>query len=186
MANFGLSYPWIAKLNTATGEYSEAFKCGRAVSTTVTPNFNQASLFADDMQVEDVNEFKNATIALSVDTLPIKASEVLFGHTVSTEGVEKDKSSDSGVYVGYGFISSEMLDGAKKYRACLLLKAKFVESEEAYTTKGDSIAFTTPNLSGTAFAIGVGSDPEEWRRKSPRFDTMAEADAWLKEALNAD
>ena len=57
MANFGLSRPIIAKLNTETGKYSDAVKCGKAINTTVTPNYNTASLYADDAQQEQVEEF---------------------------------------------------------------------------------------------------------------------------------
>lgn len=183
MPNFGLSKPWIAKLNTQTGKYSDAFQCGRAVNTTVTPNYNQGSMFADDQQTEDVTEFKNASVTLGVDTLPIKAAEVMFGHTVTEEGQETSKVSDSGSYVGYGFITTEVTDGVKKYRACLVKKVKFTESEESYTTKGDSITFSNPTLSGTAMAIGVGDSPEDWRIKSPKFDTSKQADTWIQTQL---
>ena len=37
MANYGLSMPWIAKLDVESGTYSGGFKCGEAVNTTVTP-----------------------------------------------------------------------------------------------------------------------------------------------------
>ncbi len=185
MPNFGLSHPWIAKLNTQTGQYSDAFRCGKAVNTTVTPNYGQGSMYADDQQTEEVTEFKNAGVDLGVDTLPIKAGEVMFGHTVSEDGEETSNVSDSGAYVGYGFTTTEMTNGIKKYRACLLKKVKFTEGAESYTTKGDSITFSNPTLSGTAMAIGVGEKPEVWRIKSPKFNTNKEADDWIQKQLGA-
>lgn len=182
MANFGLSKPWMASLNPSTGAYSNAFKCGRAVNTSVVPNYNNGKMFADNQQVEDVSEFINASVTLGVDALPATAPSVLFGHTVGEDGTETSAANDSGTYVGYGFITNEVVDGVKKYRACLLLKVKFTEGEESYQTKGDSITFANPNLAGTALAVESG----EWRKKSPYFTTETAADAWLQEELGVE
>ena len=181
MANFGLSKPWIAKYNPSTGKYSNAFKCGSAISTAVTPNYNEAALFADDQQIENVSEFKNANVSLGVDRMPVIAASIMFGHEVDGEGVEISNADDFGNYVGYGFITREKLDGANKFRACLLIKVLFKEGEESFETKGDSITFKTPSLSGTAMANEDG----KWRKKSPYFNSLAEADKWLQMELGA-
>lgn len=179
MANFGLSLPTIAKLNTNTGKYSERFKCGHAINTSIVPNYATGTLWGDNRKVEDVKEFKDATITLGVDSMPVKASEVVFGHKVAEDGSISDRATDEGHYVGYGFIGREMKAGKKQYRACIILKAKFQEGEESYSTKGDNITFGTPTLTGSAEQIGVGTDREEWRIKSPFFETEEEADAWI-------
>lgn len=176
MANFGLSRPWIAKYNPETNRYNNAFKCGKAVNTSVTPNYNEASMFADNQQTENISEFKNANVSLGVDRLPVQAAGIMFGHTVKESGEEISKTEDSSGYVGYGFITAEMNSGIKKYRACVLLKVQFKEGEESYETKGDSIVFKAPALSGIAMAIDTG----EWRKKSPYFDTEEEADQWIQ------
>lgn len=181
MANFGLSYPWFAKLNTETGKYSNAFKCGKAVSTSVTPAYNEASLYGDDQEIENVKEFKNASVSVGTDRLPIQASKILFGHSVTEDGEENNNIEDSANYAGYGFVTSEKLDGNTKFRACILLKVLFSEGEESFETKGDSIAFKTPTISGTATAVENG----DWRKKSPYFDTKSEADQWIQEQLGA-
>lgn len=180
MANFGLSKPWIAELNAENDTYSKGFKCGSAMSTAVTPNFNEASLYADNQQKEYVKEFKNATVAVGVDRIPIKAAPILFGHTVAEDEEETSKSEDSSNYVGYGFITAEQVDGVKKYRACVLLKVKFSEGEESFTTKGDNIVFSAPTLSGIAIANNSG----EWRKKSPYYATEDEADKWIQNLLS--
>ena len=180
MANFGLSKPWIAKYNPETNKYSNGFKCGKAINTSVTPNFNEASLFSDNKQSENVTEFKNANVSLGVDRMPVVAANVLFGHTVNEAGEEISKTGDSAGYVGYGFITAEMLDGVKKFRACVLHKVQFKEGEDSYETRGDSIVFKTPTLSGVA----MGTTNENWRTKSPYYDTEDEADKWIQKKLN--
>ena len=180
MPNFGLSKPWIAKYDPATNTYSGAFKCGKAVNTAVTPNYNETPFYADNEQTENVAEFKNGALTLGVDRMPLRAPSVMFGHTVNENGEEVSKTSDSASYCGYGFITAEMLDGVKKYRACFLYKVQFKEGEESYETKGDSIVFKNPSLSGVIMSNADG----EWRIKSPYFDTEAEADAWIQVLIN--
>jgi len=191
MANFGLSKPWIAKYvettsgNTTTASYTDGFQCGRAVSTAITPNYSDAELYADNVQVEYVSEFKNANVTLGLDRLPVAAATIVFGHTVDnttgdSKGTETDKGADSAAYVGYGFITAEMVDGVKQYRACILTKVKFIEGEESFETKGDTITFSTPSLSGKAMA----DCNDVWRIKSPYFTTEAAADGWIKTQLS--
>lgn len=179
MAFFGLSRPWMARYNQTTNTYSDAFKCGGAMSTAVTPNYNEASLYSDNQQTEYLAEFKNAAVTIGTDRLPRQASEVAFGHTMSETGEEISGNEDQAGYIGYGFITAEMQDGVKKYRACLLTKVKLKEGEESFETKGDSIVFKNPSLSGTATVNKKG----EWRLKSPQYDTEEEADQWLQVKL---
>lgn len=181
MANFGLSKPWIAKYNPETDSYSKAFKCGKAMTTSITPNFNEAGLNADNQQSEQVTEFKNATVAVGTDRIPKEAAELVFGHEIGEDGTEINKSGDEAGYVGYAFIVSELRDGVRKYRACLLHKVQFKESEESYETKGDSIALKGSNMSGTAMPTAKGV----WRTKSPFCDTEEQADKWIQEKLGA-
>ena len=179
MANFGLSRPIIAKLNVEEDTYTNAFKCGSAINTSITPNYVSASLYADNMQKEQVDEFSNAKVELGVDMVPVKAARLLFGHKITENGEETDNTEDSGAYVGYGFITSELKNSVKRYRACFLPKVKFTEGAESYQTKGDSIQFATPTLSGTATC----NNKKEWRFKSPYFDTEEECDEWILEKM---
>lgn len=179
MPNFGLSHPIIAKHNVAAGTYTNAIKCGKAINTSVTQNYNEASTYADNAMDESVKEFKNATVELGVNKVPKDAVEILFGHKIAEDGTETSNTEDSGSYVGYGFITAEMNSGVKQYRACLLTKVKFKEGAESYQTKGDSIQFSTPTLSGEAF----GNNENVWRIKSPYFNTEKECDEWIMEQM---
>lgn len=183
MANYGLSRPWIARLNTEDGTYSDAFCVGEAITTSVTPEFVEGSLHADNRQTEYIKKFKRATVAAGTSRLPIEAKKVIFGHRVEDNKEEISSADDNANYVGYAFISREMINGAEKYIACLLLKVKFTEGEDGYETSGDSITFKTPNISGNALSIGITYEnvkKGDWRVKSPLFDTEEEADEWIQ------
>ena len=186
MAYIGLAHPVVAKLaaqNTVSGvttpTYSDAFVCGRAVSVNVTPNYNESKLYADNILAEYVKEFKDGTITLGVDTLPIEAQTVMFGHTLSEEKDETlYKSGDSGSYVGIGFYVDEVKAGVKSYVASVIFKCLFAEGAKDYTTKGDSIEFKTPSLEGAVAALDDG----QWK-KDKVFTTEAAAQAWIEETL---
>lgn len=179
MANYGLSRPWIAKLDPATGKYSDGFKCGEAVNTSVSPAFNEAALRGDNKEVRRKKKFKEAAVTLGVTYLPLAAKSVMFGHTVSEEdGTESSNSADEANYVGYGFISEETQGDDDVFVACILRKVLFTEGEDSFTTEGDSITFSTPTVSGTAAPLEDGT----WRTKKT-FATEEEADAWIQEQL---
>lgn len=188
MAYIGLAKPIVAKLasqSTSTGvttpTYSDGFVCGKAISLNVTPNYNEVKLFADNILDEYVKEFKDGTISLGTDRLPIDAQTVMFGHTVtgstSTEEVTY-KTGDSANYVGVGFYIDEMLDGAKSYTGTVIYRCKFTEAADDFTTKGDSIEFKTPTLEGAISALDDG----KWKI-TKKFATEAAAEAWIKSTL---
>ena len=177
MAYYGLSFPYIAKLDPKTNTYTEGFKCGKAVGTDITPNYNEASLYGDNELAEYVKEFKDADVAMTVTTLPIVAMSVMFGHTVDeTEGKVTCAAGDVSKYVGYGICVQEIKDGEISYIAAWLPKVKFGDPGESFTTKGESIALATPSISGKAAPDHLGN----WRYKQT-FATADEAETWLKE-----
>ncbi|MBE5875649.1 MAG: hypothetical protein E7290_02025 [Lachnospiraceae bacterium] len=181
MAHYGLSHPYISKLDVKTGTYSDGFKCGTAVGTDVDPQYGEAKVYGDNKLVIDHSEFKFANVKLQVTQLPLKAANVMFGHTVD-EATSKVvyKDSDTANFVGYGFYASEIDDdGEKKYIAAVLPKVKFKDTADSYETKGENITFKTPSLTGVASSDKDG----EWRVKQ-WFKTEDEAIAFIKDYLN--
>ncbi|MBP3297931.1 MAG: major tail protein, partial [Lachnospiraceae bacterium] len=64
MAFYGLSNPYMAKLDAEAETYSDGFRCGKAISTAVTPNYSSQSLYADNSEAERVDEFVNASVTV--------------------------------------------------------------------------------------------------------------------------
>ena len=112
---------------------------------------------------------------MNTTTLPIEAHSVMFGHEVTEDKKTiKDKDSDEANYVGFGVYVPEKVDGKKKYIGMWIYKVKFTEGEESYKTKGDTIEYQTPSVSGQAVALDSG----EWRERRI-FDTETEVKKWL-------
>lgn len=176
MAYIGLAKPTIAKLGT-DGKYTNGFRCGRAIDTSITPQFAEGSLFGDNTKAEYDKEFKHADITLGTTTLPIKAHNVMFGHKVNEDETEITyNAGDESGYVGYGFYVTKKEEGKKSYEAAWLPKCKFVDGADSYKTKGDTIEYQTPSISGQALALDDGT----WKEVKV-FTTEQEAQAWIDE-----
>ena len=186
MAFIGLAYPVIAKLKEQTTElgvttpvYEKAFVCGKAMAINITPNYNEANLFADNVLVEQTKEFKNGNITLGTNKMPVQAEETMFGHEVDEEEKEVTyKAGDLGSYVGVGFYVDEIDQGVKTYTASIVYKCLFTQGADDYVTKGESIEFKTPSLEGTIGALDDG----QWK-KTKTFTTQAAAIAWINSVL---
>jgi phi13 family phage major tail protein len=179
MAYFGVSSPYMAQLDAETETYSNGFKCGKAISTSVTPSYSSAVLYADNAEAERVDEFVNAAVEVGTDRLPAQAAQIVFGHTI-TDGVTTYKGNDSSNYVGYGFWVANMEDGVKKYQGVILHKVKFTEGQESFQTKGENIQFATPTLSGSATVLSN----DKWKTVSEKFASLTDAEVWIKTQLN--
>lgn len=182
MAYIGLVKPTIAKLDESGGapKYTNGFACGEAMEMSISPQYAEGSLYADDQLSEYDKEFKYADITLKTNTLPIQAHNNMFGHTVedgTTDAVLiKDKVNDDSNYVGFGIYVKEKVKGKISYIAMWIYKAKFAEGQEDYKTKGENIEYQTPSITGRATGIADGS----WRDRRI-FKTIEEAQNWIDE-----
>lgn len=174
MAYIGLRKPIVGR-RKAAGSYETPFTFGKAVSLNIAPNYAEGSLYADDIQAEYDKEFNYAEVTLGTSTIPIQAHQHMFGHTV----VEAEKSvvanaNDENNYIGLGWITVEKVDGVRSFIGNFLPKVKFSEPTEDYTTKGESIEYKTPSISGRALA----EDDGLWKSVKS-FETEAEAVTWI-------
>ena len=141
MAYIGLRKPIIG-LRKSKGSYETPYAFGKAIGITVTPNYAEGSLYADDIQSEYDKEFVSAETTLNTDTIPSEARESVFGHKMNV-----------------GWISVEKNDGKKSYTGNFLPKVKYAEPSEEYTTKGENIEYKTPSITGRALA----EDDGKWK-----------------------
>ena len=174
MAYVGVRKPIIAKL-LESGKYDKPFACGKAIGLQVNPNYAEGSLNADDKQAEYDKEFTYAEVTLNTSTLPIEAHEKMFGHTVDTAKKNvKFNVDDQANYVGMAWVSVEKVDGVRSFIGNFLKKAKFTEPSEDYSTKGDSIEYKTPSISGRALGLEDGS----WK-ETEACSSEADALKWI-------
>lgn len=174
MAYIGLRKPIIGK-RTAAKKYGKPFAFGKAVALQVTPNYAEGQLYADDVQAEYDKEFNYAELTLGTSTIPIQAHSQMFGHKVEEqEKAVTMNANDENGFVGMAWITVEKVDGVRSYVGNFLYKAKFSEPSEDYATKGESIEYKTPSISGRALA----EDDGDWKDVKS-FETEKKAYDWI-------
>lgn len=174
MAYIGLRKPIFASARD-DGTYDEPMALGKAISLEITTNFAEASLSADDGQAEYVKEFTNADVTLGTSTIPIAAMKPIFGHAAEVSGgavvYNKDDQNSN---VAMAVVAPEIIDDVRTFVAIFLPKVKFGDPSDSWETKGDSITFKTPSISGKASANDAGV----WK-ETATFKTEQEAMTWI-------
>lgn len=87
----------------------------------------------------------------------------------------KFNSNDQQNYVGMAWVSVEKVDGKRSFIGNFLKKVKFAEPSEDYSTKGDSIEYKTPSITGRALPLDSG----EWK-ETQVCDTEEKALEWIQ------
>lgn len=180
MAFYGLRKPFVASYDKESNSYSNGFQCGKAIGVSVTPNYVEGSLYADDEQDEYEKAFQNANVTLNTNTLPVQAAKTMYGHEIDEEkGKIIYKTTDESNYVGVGFVVAQTVSGKKSFVATIITCVKFTEAAEEFSTKGESITYVTPSQEGLAIADANS----EWKVKET-FETADAAINFIKNYLN--
>ena len=148
MATIGLRDVHYAILSTDTKEgasYATPELLSGAIAANVNPNTSSATLFADDGPYDSATTLGEIELELNMADIPPKHAAALLGHTYKN-GVLIKKASDQPPYVAIGYRS---LKSSGAYRYTWLYKGKFTDGEQANNTKGDSIEYQTPTITGS-------------------------------------
>lgn len=151
MAIVGLKNLYYAELTQDTpagAAYDVPVRISGAIEANINPNASVDTLFADDAPYEVAATLGKITVEIRVADLPQAVYAFLLGHTIS-QGVVASKSSDTPPWVALGFQS---LKSNNYYKYVWLLKGKFMEPEQTHETKGESINFQTPTITGNFVA----------------------------------
>ena len=184
MATIGLRDVYYAKLKTdpvgGTATYDTPVRIVGAISANVNPNSSSASLFADDGPQDTAATLGEISLELNMSDLPLATQAELLGHTLEG-GVLKKKGGDVPPWVAIGF---RTLKSNGSYRYYWLNKGKFATPEEDLKTKGDSIEFQTPTITGSF--VKRDSD-DEWQRQADSDDPESATviTKWFKGPLQA-
>jgi len=172
MATIGLRDVYYAKLLTdpveGTPTYATPKHIAGAISANVNPNSSSATLFADDGPSDTAATLGEISLELNMKDLDLATQAELLGHTLDN-GVLKKKGADVPPWVAVGF---RTLKSNGSYRYYWLNKGKFATPEEDLQTKGDSIEFQTPTITGSF--VKRDSD-DEWQRQADSDDTESAA-----------
>lgn len=186
MAVIGLKMPVFAKIGTQGGgarpTYSDGAVVAKAVSADLTINVASAVLYADDAEDERDDSFIGGNLSFGINDITYDIEELMFGSTVAADGENKgeitDAADDMSVEGGFGYYRVKKVGGVKKFEGVWLLRTQFRKLDESTATKGESISFQTPTLSGNIMRVD-GYKNGAWRERKT-FDTEADAIAYIK------
>lgn len=171
--------------------YSEPTTVAKMVEYSLAINQSEDNpLYADDMDAEhDKGTFQNGELSLTTDDLTQEASKKVLGIRTEEFTYNTDKNATEGIYddkrvapyLGIGVIEAHQNNDVTKYRAVFLPKVFFNVPEQAATTKGESIEWQTPTITGTVMRSDLVDDKYEhpWMMDA-WFQTRAEAALYLE------
>lgn len=192
MAFIGLRYPVAAPITAQTDgaepTYGTGFVVGKAITANLTINRNDNPLYGDDAICEDDNGITAMSLELGTDDLEDEVQEKLLGivavaGTGSAPATYYDTEA-AAPNVGFGYIRVRRLRGATTYQACWIHKIMFSQESENSQTKGETIEWQTPTLTGRAMGVSLTSPAGISFRKRISFSTEAAAKSWLNEQAN--
>ena len=125
--------------------YGSPVRMAKAISAELTVETAEAILYADDGADEVVKEFVSGELTLNVNNLLPADLAALLGQTQDSDKVVYAADTDEAPYWAIGF-RAKKANGEYKY--IWLYKVKFAIPSESYTTKGDAIEFSTPEITG--------------------------------------
>jgi len=134
---------------------------------------SQDKYYADDSTVDIINNFDSATVTIDTYGLNNATIAELEGHTVDTNGIMVEKSSDEAPYIALGFKS---LKRNAKYRLVWLLLGKKQNDNEEYETIKDK---QDPKSATSTFQFVPRAD-KNWRYKVDEDDATVAEDILTK------
>ena len=130
---------------------------GGAINASVSPNFAEASLYADDMLKEYVSSFQSATVSLGLDHDDDQVFAELLGKTIDPiTKIVSSSINDIPPYIGFAYIVPQIKSGVGKWRAQFFPKVKFKPFIPEAKTRGDSIEFAPITVEGITIANDLG------------------------------
>lgn len=169
----------VATVDSSTGvvTYGGPKKPAKAISFSFEPTVSDAKLYADDMLAESDSRVTGGNVTMGVDREDTTTMCDLLGHQ-DTDGEIVDNVNDSAPYVGVGRVTRLMVDGQQKFRGTVLSLVKFSEPSESDQTMGESVEFSTSELSGVMVVPQNGV----WRHRKT-FDSQASAISYIEGLL---
>ena len=189
MAFIGMRHVVAAKIATETPgsalTYSAGMVVGKAIQGNLTWDRNDNPLYADDAIAENDNGATGGSIELITDDLLDTVRAYLLGDEAITVGTgtsvttEYESTEDPAPYVGFGYMRVRVKGGETSYQAVWYHKAQFGESNENAQTKGQTIEWQTPTLTGKIMGVNDNASGQIRFRRRATFETAAAAIAWL-------
>ena len=195
---YGVYYSKAVFVDGAISKYSGASQMGKAISATFTPASNAAApLYANNSIAEiDPNVANGGQLSVTLDRLKEAAQADIYGLTAVTSTVTVSSASVSGTGfdftgseesapVGVAFIRQKQEDNSRNYHEVVVFAhVVFQPPEETANTKGQTLEWQTPSLTGTVSGASSALGSKPWKQ-TRTFPSQAAAIEWISTVFSA-
>ena len=189
MAFVGLRHPVWAPIESETDGtepvYGKGVVVGRAMQADVSFKRSDTPLYADDVAAESDNSITGGSVTLGVDDLSDEAAEAMLGDVAGKDG-EIAERCEGAPYGGFGYMRVRRLRGVTSYIGYWLYKTQFGRGDENAKTRGETLEWQTPTVSGSVLPVYADESGAAVCRIRRSFKTAAEAEAWLDARANIE
>lgn len=186
MASIGLRNAKYNQIDYATKKYktltdSKVPVLGRLIDAKISPEKNNASLYADDIKVESDTSFKGGTVSITIDDVTDETYADIQGCDINDQKELTENSNDIAPELGYGHIVKKKYKGVISYKVEFLPRIQITKITADRKTKGESIEYNTVSIEANLMKLEEeinGMKIGDWK-KVKSFTTLAEAQTYL-------
>lgn len=156
--------------------YDAPFRIAKAIEVNLQKEVVEAELYADDALDEYVAQQTAMTITMNMNELTPEVESQLLGLQVDELGGVSNNGEAVAPYFAVAF-RSLMSNGKYQYR--VLYKVRFKPTDESYKTKGQSIEFQQPTITGKSTVredLGIF----DYALTNEKPEAQAVIDEWFK------
>lgn len=149
MAQIGLKnlfYAPITEDSLGNETYGAPVRLAKAINADLSPNSDDATLYADDGADVVYRGFINGTLTLEINDLGNSVAAALLGASVDANGALVSTGEDVPPPVAIGFQSPSARGGDRYF---WFYRVVFALPSTSIQTKGESVEFATPSIEGT-------------------------------------
>lgn len=176
MATIGLKDLFVAPVTIGAGgaeTWGTPKRLAKAITAKLSVEVAEAILYADDGADEIIKEFVSGELELEVNDLTPEDTAMLLGQLQDDDGVLFAGDDDEAPYFAIGFRARKPRG---QYKYVWLYKVKFAQPDEEYKTKGDSVEFNTPTITGQIIKRDLDG---KWKADYVAAPDDAIATAWF-------
>ena len=149
----GLTYAAAAGGSESAMTYTQGKKhADLMVRANVTIDREDISQYADNHRIEHANGVTGGSVEIELARMPDAIKTDLLGYT-SDSGLVL--TEDETPYMGFGYISKEINNGAANYIGRWYYKAQFGMNSYSDETKGEQTAFGTDTITATLMGVSL-------------------------------
>ena len=127
------------------------------IDINIAPKVDSATLYASGIAVENQSAIGDIAVTVGLHDLPLEIQADWLGHILDpVTGSMQYNTGDSAPYLALGY---QRVKANKKSRYVWLYKVKFQDNSEDGKTKGETLTFQTPSITG----VGVANKNGDWK-----------------------